>query len=39
VNLIVPSDFSGATASVSVCGGLAADQVVCSPAVQIAVVQ
>jgi uncharacterized protein (TIGR03437 family) len=39
VNLIVPSDISGPTASVSVCGGPAADQVVCSPTVQIAVAQ
>lgn len=39
VNLIVPSDLTGATASVSVCGGATSDQVVCSPAVQIAVAQ
>src|SRR5579864_17943 len=39
VNLIVPSDLTGATASVSVCGGATSDQVVCSPAAQIAVAQ
>jgi uncharacterized protein (TIGR03437 family) len=39
VNLIVPADLTGATASISVCGGATPDQVVCSPAVQIALGQ
>jgi uncharacterized protein (TIGR03437 family) len=39
VNLIVPSDLTEPTAGVSVCGGPASDQVVCSPAVQIALAQ
>jgi len=39
VNLIVPSDLTGSSASISVCGGPTASQVVCSSAVQIAIAQ
>jgi uncharacterized protein (TIGR03437 family) len=37
VDLIVPSDISAGSAAVSVCGGVAADSMVCSPAVQVSV--
>lgn len=39
VNLIVPAGISGSTTNVSVCGGSSVNQVVCSPAVQLAVGQ
>jgi uncharacterized protein (TIGR03437 family) len=39
VNLIVPQDLAVPTAGVSVCGAATQDQVVCSPAVQIAIGQ
>ncbi len=39
VNLIVPTNLTGSTTSVSVCGGATASQVICSPAVQIAIGQ
>lgn len=39
VNLIVPTGVTGSTVPVSVCGGPSAAQVVCSPAVQLAVSQ
>jgi uncharacterized protein (TIGR03437 family) len=39
VNLIVPTDLTGPTASVAVCGGPATGQTVCSPAVQVAIGQ
>jgi uncharacterized protein (TIGR03437 family) len=39
VDLMVPSDLPGATAAVSVCGGLITGQVVCSPSVQVNIAQ
>ena len=39
VNLQLPADLAGPTASVSVCGGATPDQQVCSPAIQITVAQ
>jgi uncharacterized protein (TIGR03437 family) len=35
VDFIVPSDLTGPTAAVSVCGGLITGQVICSPSVQV----
>jgi uncharacterized protein (TIGR03437 family) len=37
VNLIVPSNLTGSTVNVSVCGGPSAAQVVCSPAIAVAI--
>jgi uncharacterized protein (TIGR03437 family) len=37
VNLIVPSDLTGSTVNVSVCGGPSAAQVVCSPPLPVAI--
>jgi uncharacterized protein (TIGR03437 family) len=37
VDLILPSDLTGSTVNVSVCGGPSAAQVVCSPAVAVAI--
>jgi uncharacterized protein (TIGR03437 family) len=39
VNLALPSDLTGPTANVSVCGGATLDQAVCSPAVQVMLAQ
>lgn len=39
VDLILPSDLSGNSVNVSVCGGAPAAQVVCSPAVSVAISQ
>ncbi|HLG97641.1 MAG TPA: IPT/TIG domain-containing protein [Bryobacteraceae bacterium] len=39
VDLIVPPDLAGNSVAVSVCGGASADQVTCSPPVQLAVAQ
>jgi uncharacterized protein (TIGR03437 family) len=39
VDLMVPDGLTGATAAVSVCGGLTTDQVVCSPSVQVNLAQ
>jgi uncharacterized protein (TIGR03437 family) len=39
VNLALPSDLTGPTANVSVCGGAKLDQAVCSPAVQVMLAQ
>jgi uncharacterized protein (TIGR03437 family) len=37
VDLMVPLQMTDSTANVSVCGGLSSDQMVCSPAVQVAI--
>lgn len=39
IDLILPSDLTGDTANVVVCGGPTASQVVCSPAVTVAIAQ
>lgn len=39
VDLIVPTDLPAGSTGVSVCGGVTADQIVCSPAVQVSVTQ
>jgi uncharacterized protein (TIGR03437 family) len=39
VNIILPSDLTGLTASVSVCGGVKVDEAVCSPAMQVMLAQ
>jgi uncharacterized protein (TIGR03437 family) len=39
VDLMVPDGLTGATAAVSVCGGLTIDLVVCSPSVQVNLAQ
>ncbi len=39
VNLALPSDLTGPTANVSVCGGVKLDQAVCSPAMQVMLAQ
>ena len=39
VDLQLPADLAGPTASIQVCGGPTADQSVCSPAIQITVAQ
>lgn len=39
IDLILPSDLTGDTANVAVCGGPTAAQVVCSPAVSVAIAQ
>lgn len=39
VDLILPQDIQGNSISVAVCGGATADNVICSPAVQVAVSQ
>jgi uncharacterized protein (TIGR03437 family) len=39
VDLIVPSNLTGSTVKVAVCGGPPAGQVVCSPAVSVAIAQ
>jgi uncharacterized protein (TIGR03437 family) len=39
VNLQLPSDLAGPTASIAVCGGATPDQAVCSPAIQITIAQ
>jgi uncharacterized protein (TIGR03437 family) len=39
IDLILPSDLTGSTVNVSVCGGPSAAQVVCSPPVPVAITQ
>lgn len=39
INLILPANLTGSTVNVSVCGGPTATQVVCSPAVAVAISQ
>ena len=39
IDLILPTSLTGTTANVSVCGGPTAAQVICSPAVSVAVTQ
>ncbi|MGP0074714.1 MAG: IPT/TIG domain-containing protein [Bryobacteraceae bacterium] len=39
IDLILPSDLTGATADVSVCGGRTAAQAVCSPSIAVAISQ
>ena len=39
VDLQLPSDIGGPTASIQVCGGATSDQTVCSPAIQITIAQ
>jgi uncharacterized protein (TIGR03437 family) len=39
VDLLLPADLTGATASVAVCGAVTPAQMVCSPAIQVTIGQ